>query len=139
MLKKKLILAGIVLFMFGLATSSFAQMKCAGHPSGGHKHNPSVSMTQTNQEKAVAVGNKVCPVLNEKIDEKTKATYEYEGKIYNFCCASCIDEFKKDPQKYIKKVEEELKAESKEMQHKTQVESEVDSAGDQDVHRGHHH
>ena len=139
MLKKKLILVGIVLFMFGLTTSSFAQMKCTGHSSGGHKHNPSVSMTQTNQEKAVAVGNKVCPVLNEKIDEKTKATYEYEGKIYNFCCASCIDEFKKDPQKYIKKVEEELKAESKEMQHKTQVESEVDSAGDQDVHRGHHH
>ena len=114
MLKKKLILAGIVLFMFGLATSSFAQMKCTGHSSGGHKHNSSVSTTQTNQEKAVAVGNKVCPVLNEKIDEKLKATYEYKGKIYNFCCPACIDEFKKDPGKYIKKVDEELKKESEE-------------------------
>ncbi len=107
MLKKKLILAGIVLFMFALATSSFAQMKCAGHPSGGHKHDSSVSTTQTSQEKAVAVGNKVCPVLNEKIDERNKATYEYEGKIYNFCCISCIDEFKKDPELYIKKIERE--------------------------------
>ena len=107
MLKKKLILAGIVLFMFGLTTSSFAQMKCAGHPSGGHKHNSSVSTTQTSQEKAVAVGNKVCPVLNEKIDERNKATYEYKGKIYNFCCTSCIDEFKKDPELYIKKIERE--------------------------------
>ena len=112
MLKKKLILVGMVLFMFGLTTSSFAQMKCAGHSSGGHKHNSSVSTTQTNQEKAVAVGNKVCPVLNEKIDERNKATYEYEGKIYNFCCAMCIDKFKKDPEKYIKKVNEELKRES---------------------------
>ena len=107
MLKKKLILVGIVLFMSGLTTFSFAQMKCAGHPSGGHKHNSSVSTTQTSQEKAVAVGNKVCPVLNEKIDEKLKATYEYKGKIYNFCCTSCIDEFKKDPELYIKKIERE--------------------------------
>lgn len=55
------------------------------------------------------VGNKICPVTGEKINEKTKATYEYEGKIYNFCCAMCIDTFKKDPQKYIKKVEEEIR------------------------------
>ena len=111
MLKKKLILAGIVLFMFGLTTSSFAQMKCARHSSAGNKHNSSVSTTQTSQEKAVAVGNKVCPVLNEKINEKTKVTYEYEGKIYNFCCASCIDEFKKNPVKYINKIEQQLKNE----------------------------
>ena len=57
--------------------------------------------------KVVDVGNKVCPVGGEKIDDKMKATYEYEGKIYNFCCAMCIDDFKKDPQKYIKKIEEE--------------------------------
>jgi YHS domain-containing protein len=57
--------------------------------------------------KPVGVGNKICPVSGEKIDEKTKATYEYRGKIYNFCCSMCIDEFKKDPQKYIKKIEEE--------------------------------
>ncbi len=53
-------------------------------------------------------GNKVCPVMNTKINEKTKVTYEYEGKIYNFCCLACVEAFKKDPAKYIKKVEEEL-------------------------------
>ena len=61
-------------------------------------------------EKATSLGNAICPVTGEKIDEKTKATYEYQGKIYNFCCAMCIDEFKKDPEKYIKEVEEELQA-----------------------------
>jgi YHS domain-containing protein len=42
-----------------------------------------------------------------------KATYEYKGKVYNFCCQMCIEEFKKDPQKYIKKVEEEKAKEKK--------------------------
>lgn len=53
------------------------------------------------------VGNKICPVSGDKINEKMKATYEYEGKIYNLCCPMCIDEFKKDPAKYITKTEEE--------------------------------
>jgi len=58
--------------------------------------------------KAVDAGNKVCPVMGNVIDEKYKATYEYKGKIYNFCCPMCIEEFKKDLEKYIKIVEEEL-------------------------------
>jgi len=73
----------------------------------------------TAESKAVEAGNKICPVSGEKISDvvasgMTPVTYEYEGKIYNFCCSACIEEFKKDPQKYIKKVEEELKTESKE-------------------------
>lgn len=55
---------------------------------------------------ATDVGNTICPVTGEKIDAKTKVTYEYQGKIYNFCCPMCTDKFKKDPDKYIKKIEE---------------------------------
>lgn len=58
------------------------------------------------EQRPVDVGNKICPVSGEEINEEMKATYEYEGKIYNFCCAGCIDEFKEDPQTYIKKIEE---------------------------------
>lgn len=64
--------------------------------------------------KSKDVGNKICPVTGEKIDEKSKVTYEYKGRIYNFCCAACIDEFKKDPDIYIKKIENELMGASKE-------------------------
>jgi len=53
------------------------------------------------------VGNKICPVMGNPIVEDAKVTYEYEGKVYNFCCDSCIGEFKKDPAKYIKIIEEE--------------------------------
>jgi len=63
---------------------------------------------------ATDVGNTICPVTNEKIDPKTKATYEYQGKIYNFCCPMCIDEFKKDPDKYIKKIKDKKTEEGKE-------------------------
>ena len=50
-------------------------------------------------------GNETCPVSGEKIDEKTKVTYEYKGNIYSFCCQDCVEEFKKDPEKYIEKME----------------------------------
>lgn len=46
-----------------------------------------------------------CPVLGNKIDEKVFV--DYQGKRIYFCCAGCIDEFKKDPAKYLKKMEAE--------------------------------
>lgn len=43
--------------------------------------------------------NKNCAVEQEhKADPKV--TFEYKGKVYAFCCEGCIDEFKKDPEKY---------------------------------------
>lgn len=78
------------------------------------------------EEKAEEVNNKICPVSGEKIDEKTKATYEYKGKIYNFCCEMCIDEFKKDPEKYLKKIEEEKQ--------KAAAQEKAEPAGHQHMH-----
>lgn len=52
------------------------------------------------------VGNKFCPVSGEEIKEEEAVKVEYEGKIYNLCCKMCVEEFKKDPEKYIKKLEE---------------------------------
>ena len=46
-----------------------------------------------------------CPVLGNKIDEKVFV--DYQGKRIYFCCAGCVDEFKKDPEKYLKKMEAE--------------------------------
>lgn len=68
-----------------------------------------VKNVSTEVAKPVDVGNKICPVTGQKIDENTKATYEYDGKIYNFCCQMCVGKFKGDPQKYIKKIENQNK------------------------------
>jgi len=41
-------------------------------------------------------------------DKGKSSKFEYNGKIYNLCCAACEKDFKKDPAKYIKKVEKEM-------------------------------
>ena len=47
----------------------------------------------------------ICPVMGGKINKEIYA--DYEGKRVYFCCKGCIGEFKKDPAKHIKKLEEE--------------------------------
>ncbi|MGA2027088.1 MAG: YHS domain-containing protein [Syntrophobacteraceae bacterium] len=44
-----------------------------------------------------------CPVLGGKINQEVFV--DYQGKRIYFCCAACIDEFNKDPEKYLKKME----------------------------------
>ena len=46
-----------------------------------------------------------CPVMGYTINKKIYA--DYQGKRVYFCCGSCIGEFKKDPEKYIKKLEDQ--------------------------------
>ncbi len=58
----------------------------------------------TEKGSAVNVGNKICPVGGEAVDGMT--TYEYQGKVYNFCCPMCIDKFKKNPKEYSAKAEQ---------------------------------
>jgi len=102
MSKKLSVLLMAAAFAAGFSSLSYA-MSCGDMDSGHSQHQQAKQV----EKEAVDAGNKICPVSGEKINEKMKATYEYEGKVYNFCCAMCIDEFKKDPKKYIKKVEEE--------------------------------
>ncbi len=49
----------------------------------------------------------LCPVSGEEVDAKGGIAYEYKGKVYHFCCASCVADFKKDPEKYIKKMKDD--------------------------------
>ena len=53
-----------------------------------------------------ANNGELCPVTGEAVDAKGGIAYEYKGKVYHFCCASCIADFKKDPEKYIRKMKE---------------------------------
>jgi YHS domain-containing protein len=43
--------------------------------------------------------NKTCPVGGETVDPAV-AVVMHEGKPIGFCCAECIEPFKKDPAKY---------------------------------------
>jgi YHS domain-containing protein len=101
MFKRIVFIVCVGMFFFGTVELSYSQEKDKG----------ALAQARAQKVEAVNVGNKICPVSGGKIVELTKATYEYEGKIYNFCCAMCIDSFKQDPQKYLKKVAEEQKSE----------------------------
>jgi YHS domain-containing protein len=47
-----------------------------------------------------------CVVSGEKLGEMGKPhVIQYEGREVQFCCPSCEKEFKKDPAKYLKKID----------------------------------
>ena len=54
--------------------------------------------TQSTTQPAKPI-NKFCAVeQDQEIDPKI--TYAWNGKTYAFCCKDCINEFKKNPEKY---------------------------------------
>jgi YHS domain-containing protein len=65
------------------------------------RQEPSKHLAKLTQSGLKEVGNKMCPVT-----PKEKALPDsfliYKGKIVNLCCAGCIDDFKKSPEKYLK-------------------------------------
>ena len=97
MFKKKLIAvmtaAVIGMAMYGGSASAFAHE--------GHDHDGTVSPAGSEEE---ARKGELCPVSGEKVDATTAISYDYKGKVYHFCCASCFADFKKDPEKYIGKM-----------------------------------
>jgi YHS domain-containing protein len=57
----------------------------------------------TTQPQAIDTGDQtLCPVGGGKIDPKVFT--EYKGKRVYFCCEGCIEPFKKNPEKYVKKL-----------------------------------
>ncbi len=92
-----------------------------GHDSGTHQgtseHGGMMKEASSHEEPlsdAVEAGNKICPVTGQEIASMGGGIkYEHEGKIYSFCCPMCVGKFKKNPEKYIQIIEENMKEENK--------------------------
>ncbi len=52
---------------------------------------------------SAAKAQTVCPVMGGSINRSVYA--DYAGKRVYFCCGGCPAEFKKDPAKYVRKLE----------------------------------
>lgn len=80
----------------------------AGEPTG----KTDTVITQPSKEqlsKATPLNNTICPVSKEKIGNMGMAVpVIYKGKIVNLCCNGCPRDFAKNPEKYMKVVQEEL-------------------------------
>jgi len=51
---------------------------------------------------------KTCIISGDKLGEMGKPfVYVHEGREIKFCCKGCLKDFKKDPAKYVKKIDEE--------------------------------
>ncbi len=42
-----------------------------------------------------------CPVMGDKLDADAYS-FVYEGREFKFCCDGCMDDFEKDPAKFVK-------------------------------------
>jgi YHS domain-containing protein len=65
------------------------------------------SQTGDASEAAAAIAQKLCPVTDDPIDPKIYV--DYQGRRVYFCCEMCPPMFKKDPEKYLKKLDEQMK------------------------------
>jgi YHS domain-containing protein len=56
-------------------------------------------------ETNVVKSQTLCPIMRGAINKNVHA--DYEGKRVYFCCSGCIATFKKDPAKYVAKLEKD--------------------------------
>jgi len=53
------------------------------------------------------IAQKICPVMGDPINKNIFV--DYKGRRVYFCCNMCPEMFKKDPEKYLKILDEQLK------------------------------
>ena len=59
------------------------------------------------KQKAKPYTLKTCAVSGEKLGEMGKPyVFTHEGREIKLCCKDCYKDFKKEPAKYVKKIEE---------------------------------
>ena len=68
--------------------------------------------TLVNKIEDKKIEQKICPVMGGKIDPDLY--YTYKGKKIYVCCPGCIAAIKKNPEKYLKKVQKDIETARKE-------------------------
>jgi|GEM_PF-1596783 YHS domain-containing protein len=75
----------------------------------GHKgHNMGQQTDKAKNGTQAKAWNAVCPVGKDKVDPKA-TTVNYKGKVYGFCCNSCVSKFVRAPEKYAKNLSKDGK------------------------------
>jgi YHS domain-containing protein len=67
----------------------------------------SLQVSQAAEKKLKPYPLETCSVSGEKLGEMGKPVVtEYKGREIKFCCKSCVKDFNKNPEKYVKKLEQ---------------------------------
>jgi len=88
-----------ILFLSLLLSSAFGVVTLAARDQSPAA---AIAAAPSTQEADKPV-NKNCPIETDNAIDP-KVTTKYKGKTIGFCCADCIKEFQKDPEKYLAKM-----------------------------------
>jgi YHS domain-containing protein len=102
-----------LIFIFSLVAvlslTSFAQDKPETEKKSGccsSMMKSEVKAETSDDQTENVVWNKVCPVEGDKVESGSPA-FEYNGKLIGFCCEGCDSKFKKNPETYLKNLNED--------------------------------
>jgi hypothetical protein len=74
---------------------------------GCHKHSKALAAEKAKDAKAKPYPLQTCIVTDEKLGEHGKPyVFTHQGQEIKLCCKSCLKDFKKEPGKYTKKIDE---------------------------------
>ena len=62
---------------------------------------------ETAKPAAAEIAQKTCPVMGGAINKEIFT--DHNGRRVYFCCGGCVDAIKKDPAKYLAKIDAEIK------------------------------
>jgi YHS domain-containing protein len=95
------LVAGIFLIAAFVAVSSNARADDTNSPAGTNSVAPAKPKPDL---------LKTCPVSGEKLGEMGEPyVFTYQGQKVKLCCPMCTADFDKDPQKYLKKIQDAKK------------------------------
>src|SRR4030042_3958256 len=95
---KKTLSLMIIIMATGIILSGNLFAQCANCADKCKMSGPAAK-----QEEVQRPEQSLCPVMGNPVNKQVYA--DYNGKRVYFCCAPCIDSFKKDPETYMKKLE----------------------------------
>lgn len=78
-----------------------------GHDASSASPSPASSSQPELRKIAPSAGYplKTCVVSGDRLDAMGEpSAYSYGGTEVQFCCPDCVDEFKKDPDKYLERI-----------------------------------
>jgi len=108
----------ISIFSLALFLSAFAfaqeqpentkseKKECSTSCCGTKESHSEAKMEKSSETTSLQIWNKVCPVKGEEIDADAP-TVEYNGKLIGFCCPGCDSKFQKNPESYLKNLNED--------------------------------
>jgi YHS domain-containing protein len=109
------------------------------HPAGHEAAMPKAEATQDEAE-VTPYPLDYCPVSGEKLGGEMGEPFVmvYEGREVKFCCKGCVKDFKKDPEKFLAKIDTAVEAQEDE-----KASTDMPQAGTHEKHsdhpEGHHH